>query len=108
MPFQNLFKDNPIKIAEKAGVKKGEKLKGKVSPSKEDLSQMHAGPTGSDEEILEEELDAYIEEGENAGGEFPINKDLTLRQDVLANHLAELRVSILISNFLCYLEGTAL
>ena len=33
----------------------------------------------SEDEVLDVEIDAYIEEGANAGGEFPINKDITLR-----------------------------
>ena len=47
----------------------------------------------SEEDVLDAEIDAYIEEGANAGGEFPINKDITLRQDMLSKHLAKLRVS---------------
>ena len=89
---QSILKDNPIKTVAK-GEKREEKLKGKVTIDQEDLSQKHTTQVGSEEEIVEEELDAYIEEGENAGGEFPINKDVVLRQDVLANHLAELLVS---------------
>lgn len=33
----------------------------------------------SEEELIEEELDAYIQEGEMAGATFPINEDITLR-----------------------------
>ena len=47
----------------------------------------------SDDEVLDAKIDAYIEEGANVGGEFPINKDVTLRQDMLSKHLAKLRVS---------------
>lgn len=48
-------------------------------------------PTQSnEEELMEEELQAYIDEGENDGGEFAINKDVTLRQDMLSKHLANL------------------
>ena len=88
-----MVKDNPIRTVAKEGGKKEEKLKGKVTIDQEDLSQKHTAQVGSEDEITEEELDACIDEGENAGGEFPINKDVVLRQDVLANHLAELLVS---------------
>ena len=47
----------------------------------------------SEDDVLDAEIEAYIEEGVNAGGEFPINKDITLRQDMLSKHLAKLRVS---------------
>ena len=49
----------------------------------------------SEDEVLDAKIDAYIEEGENVGGEFPINKDITLRQDMLSKHLAKLRVSVI-------------
>ena len=88
-----MVKDNPIRTVAKEGGKKEEKLKGKVTIDQEDLSKRHTTHAGSEDKIIEEELDAYIEEGENAGGEFSINKDVVLRQDVLANHLAELLVS---------------
>ena len=87
---QSMLKNNPNRTVAKEGEKKGEKLKGKVSIDQEDLSQKHTTQVGSEDEIVEEELDAYIEEGENAGGEFPINKDVMLHQDMLANHLAKL------------------
>ena len=80
---QSILKDNPIKTVAKEG-KKEEKLKGKMNADEEELSQKHTVEVGLEKEIVEEELDAYIEEGENAGGEFPINKDVVLRQDVLA------------------------
>ena len=79
---------------EKKAIAQKDKSKGKVSIDQGELSQKPMVHVESDEEINQEEIDAYIEEGENAGGEFPINKDVTLRQDVLANHLAELLVSL--------------
>ena len=96
---QSMLKDNPVRTVAKEGEKKGEKLKGKVTIDQEDLSQKHTTQVGSKDEKVEEELDAYIEEGENAGGDFPINKVVVLRQDVLANHLAELLVSNLMVVF---------
>ena len=72
-----------------------EKAKGKVSSNKGENSKKPSTQGGLDEELIEEELEAYIEEEENAGGEFPLNKDVTLRQDVLSNHLAELLVCIM-------------
>ena len=80
--------DNPTAREKIAIAQKKDKSKGKVSTDQGELSQKPMVHVGSDEEIVEEELGAYIKEGENAGGEFPINKDLTLHQDVLANHLA--------------------
>ena len=79
---------------EKKAIAQKEKSKGKVAIDQGKMSQKASVHEESDEEINQEEIDAYIEEGENAGGEFPINKDVTLRQDVLANHLAELLVSL--------------
>ena len=64
---QSMLKDNPIRTVAKEGEKKGEKLKGKVTTDQEDLSQKYTTQVGSENEIVEEELDAYIEEGENAG-----------------------------------------
>ena len=49
----------------------------------------------SDEELQEAELEAYIEEGANAGADFPLNKDITLRQDMLSEHLKKLEVSLI-------------
>ena len=91
---QNVVGDNPTTIEKKAIAQKKEKSKGKVSIDQGELSQNPTVHVGSDEEIIEEEIDAYIKEGENAGGEFRINKDVTLRQDVLANHLVERLVSL--------------
>ena len=65
---QSMLKDNPIRTVAKEGGKKEEKLKGKVTIDQEDLSQKHTAEVGLEEEIVEEELDAYIEEGENVGG----------------------------------------
>ena len=79
---------------EKKAIAQKEKSKGKVSIDQGELSQKPTVHEESNEKINQEEIDAYIEEGENVGGEFPINKDVTLRQDVLANHLAELLVSL--------------
>ena len=76
-----------------------DKGKGKMSPTKGEKSKKPSTEGGLDEELIEQELDAYIEQGENVGGEFPLNKDVTLRQDVLSKHLAELLVSI-ITNYL--------
>ena len=65
-----------------------------MSTNQGEFSQNPTVHVESNEEIIEEEMDAYIAEGENAGGEFPINKDVTLRQDELENHLAKLLVSV--------------
>ena len=100
MLFQVLVKDIMTKEKTKDVGNKGDKSKGKVVIEEVDLSQKTDGLGGSDEEILDAELDAYMEEGENAGGEFPINKDIMLRQDMLSNHLAELLVSIVIGTLL--------
>ncbi|MCO5603184.1 hypothetical protein L7F22_057331 [Adiantum nelumboides] len=45
----------------------------------------------SEEELHDEEINAYIEEGANAGGDFPKNKDVTLQQDMLSQHLTKLK-----------------
>lgn len=47
-----------------------------------------------DEELVEEELQAYIDQGAMAKGEFPINNDVTLRQDMLSKHLNQLLVGV--------------
>ena len=88
-----MLKDNTIERIEKTMVQKEDKGKGKINPSEGDVSKKTTVPFGSDDEIIEDELDAYIEEGENAGGEFPLNKDVIVCQDCLSNHLAELLVS---------------
>ena len=91
---QTVLGDNPTTTEKKAIAQKKEKSKGKVSIDQGELSQKPTVHEGSDQEIVEEEIDAYIAEGKNAGGDFPINKDLTLHQDVLTNHLAKLLVSL--------------
>ncbi len=48
----------------------------------------------SDKEIDDIEMEAYITGGANAGGDFPINEDVTLRQDMLSRHLGNLKVLI--------------
>ena len=93
MQKQTVVGDIPTTTEKKAIVQK-EKSKGKVSIDQGELSQKATVHLESDEEINQEEIVAYIKEGENAGGEFPINKDVTLRQDVLANHLVEILVSL--------------
>ena len=58
---QSMLKDNPVKKVAKEGEKKGEKLKGKVTTDQEELLQKHTTQVGSEDKIVEEELDAYIE-----------------------------------------------
>ena len=80
---------------DEAGSKKD--IQGKKRDSQGALKSTQGEPThlhmDSEDDVLDAEIDAYIEEGANAGGEFPINKDITLRQDMLSKHLAKLRVS---------------
>lgn len=52
--------------------------------------ETHTEMDDYDEELQEAELEAYIEEGANAGGDFPLNKDITLRQEMLSKHLTKL------------------
>ena len=48
----------------------------------------------SDKEIDDKEMEAYITGGANARGDFPMNEDVTLRQDMLSRHLGNLKVLI--------------
>ena len=94
MLFQVLVKDITTKEKTKDVGNKDDKLKGNVVIEEVDLSQKADVLGGSDNEIHDAELEAYMEEGENAGGEFPINKDIMLRQDMLSKHLVKLLESI--------------
>ena len=64
---QTVLGDNPTTTEKKDNAQKKEKSKGKVSTDQGELAQNPTVQVGFDEEIVKEELDAYIEEGENAG-----------------------------------------
>ena len=66
---------------------KKEISKGKKKMFKQDLQLER------EEDINEEELNAYIQEEENARSEFPTNEDITLHEDMLSKHLTSLLVN---------------